>query len=76
MRPADRVPETRQVQIHLSVALDIEVAASIALHRGVAVEAVLSEIAGDCECRAHDSVRYRHGVVSVASRLAGAMQSR
>ncbi len=48
--------------IQLAIELDEDLIASIAEKRGVPVDQVIKEIAGDCECRAHDAIRWRHAV--------------
>lgn len=69
MRPVDRRPDTRNVDVTLSIKVDEDLAQSLAQHCQVSLEDVISEIARECECRLVDSVRWRHGVLEVRSVL-------
>jgi hypothetical protein len=59
-----------KVLIQLVATLDQSHLEAQALRRGRSVEAIVAEIAGDCECRAHDSIKWRDGVERVATSVA------
>jgi hypothetical protein len=65
-----------RVRVVVDVALDEDVLAAIALHRGVSYATVLAEVGSDLENRAFDSVRFRDGVVAVGSKFSVAATSR
>jgi hypothetical protein len=69
VRPADRNPQIRTIDLLITVSIDADLAASVVHDRHVPLEQVIHEIATGCEAAAVDAIRWRDTVTAIGSHV-------